>query len=59
MQSDHILEMRGIVKKYPGVTALKGVDFFVKRKKNVQNSEHFFSVLLQACTPSKKPAVRA
>ena len=31
MQSDHILEMRGIVKKYPGVTALKGVDFFVKR----------------------------
>ena len=31
MQSDHILEMRGIVKKYPGVIALKGVDFFVKR----------------------------
>lgn len=34
-------------------------DFFVKRKKNVQNPEHFFSVLLQACTPYKKPAVRA
>ena len=28
---DCILEMRGIVKQYPGVTALKGVDFSVER----------------------------
>ncbi len=28
---DCILEMRGIVKQYPGVTALKGVDFLVER----------------------------
>ena len=28
---DAILEMRGIVKQYPGVTALKGVDFSVER----------------------------
>ena len=28
---DPILEMRGIVKQYPGVTALKGVDFAVER----------------------------
>ena len=28
---DYILEMRGIVKQYPGVMALKGVDFLVER----------------------------
>ena len=31
MRSDCILEMRGIVKQYPGVTALKGVDFSARR----------------------------
>ena len=31
MQNDFILEMRGIVKRYPGVVALKGVDFAVRR----------------------------
>lgn len=29
--NDYILEMRGIVKRYPGVMALKGVDFAVRR----------------------------
>ncbi len=31
MPSDTLLEMRHIVKKYPGVVALKGVDFLVRR----------------------------
>ncbi|MEG1843602.1 MAG: sugar ABC transporter ATP-binding protein [Clostridia bacterium] len=31
MDTAYILEMKGIVKKYPGVTALKGVDFRVRR----------------------------
>lgn len=31
MADDYILEMRGIVKQYPGVRALKGVDFKVRR----------------------------
>ncbi|NLF26863.1 MAG: sugar ABC transporter ATP-binding protein [Clostridiales bacterium] len=31
MQGETILEMRGIVKQYPGVTALKGVDFSARR----------------------------
>ena len=29
--NDYILEMQGIVKRYPGVMALKGVDFAVRR----------------------------
>ncbi|MFA6821371.1 MAG: ATP-binding cassette domain-containing protein [Sphaerochaetaceae bacterium] len=31
MEQHNILEMRGIVKQYPGVRALKGVDFTVKK----------------------------
>lgn len=31
MKNDYILEMKGILKQYPGVTALKGVDFRVQR----------------------------
>ncbi len=31
MEQQSILEMRGIVKQYPGVRALKGVDFTVRR----------------------------
>lgn len=33
MQNDYILQMRGIVKRYPGVVALKGVDFAVRRNR--------------------------
>ena len=31
MQSDYIIEMRGIIKEFPGVKALNGVDLLVKK----------------------------
>ena len=31
IENDYLLEMLGIVKRYPGVNALKGINFRVKR----------------------------